>query len=80
MGREKGEGYKREGTHVYLWPIHVDVWQKLSQYCNYLTIKNKIKLKKIRICLSLANNDLKFKVQNCNYFSTNLIDKYLIIE
>ena len=20
------------GTHVYLWPFHVDVWQKRSQY------------------------------------------------
>ena len=27
------------GTHVYLWPIRVDVWQKPSQYCNYPPIK-----------------------------------------
>ena len=26
------------GTHIYLWPIHVDVWQKSSQYCHYLPI------------------------------------------
>ena len=25
-----------EGTHVYLWPIHTDVWQKLSQYCKLI--------------------------------------------
>ena len=25
MGREVGKRFKREGTHVYLWPIHVDV-------------------------------------------------------
>ena len=25
--------FKREGTYVYLWLIHVDVWQKLAQYC-----------------------------------------------
>ena len=25
--------------HVYLWPIHVDVWQKPSQYGNYPPIK-----------------------------------------
>ena len=30
-GREAGEGYKREGTYVYLWLIHVDIWQNLSQ-------------------------------------------------
>ena len=59
-----------------------DGWQKLSQYCRVviLQLKMKLNLKKIRICLSLANNDLKVKVQNCNYFCTNLIDKYLIIE
>ena len=37
------------GTHVYLWLIHVDVWQKPSQYfkliilqLNYLILKKKI--------------------------------------
>ena len=27
------------GKHVYLWLIHVDAWQKPSQYCNYSPIK-----------------------------------------
>ena len=40
---------KREGTYVYLWLIHVDVWQKSNQYCkaiiNYLKI-NKYNYKK----------------------------------
>ena len=33
----EGEGGGRgvQGTHVYLWLIHVDVRQKPSQYCNY---------------------------------------------
>ena len=26
-------------TQVYLWLIHVDVWQNTSQYCNYPPIK-----------------------------------------
>ena len=39
VGREVGRGLRREGTHVFLWPIHVDVWQKASQYCNYPPIK-----------------------------------------
>ena len=27
-----GEGrFEREGTYVYLWLIHVDVWQKPTQ-------------------------------------------------
>ena len=30
-GRD-GEGDGREGTYVYLWLIHVDVWQKPTQF------------------------------------------------
>ena len=36
MGREEGSGW---GTHVYLWQIHVDIWQ--NQY-------NIVKLNKIK--------------------------------
>ena len=36
QGGEGGVGeFKMGGTHVYLWPIHVDVQQKPSQYGNY---------------------------------------------
>ena len=38
--REEGSGW---GTCVYLWWIHVDIWQ--NQY-NILKLKNKIKKKK----------------------------------
>ena len=38
--REEGSGW---GTHVYLWWIHLDIWQ--NQY-NIVKFKNKIKLKK----------------------------------
>ena len=38
-----GEGEERvvqhEGTHVYLWLIHVDIWQKPSQYCKVIIVK-----------------------------------------
>ena len=27
------EGVQDGGTHVYLWVIHVDVWQKPPQHC-----------------------------------------------
>ena len=40
--REEGSGW---GTRVYLWRIHVDIWQK--QY-NIVKLKNKIKFKKIK--------------------------------
>ena len=39
MGREEGSGW---GTRVYLWQIHVDIWQ--NQY-NIVKLKNK-KIKK----------------------------------
>ena len=44
--REEGSGW---GTHVYLWWIHVDIWQ--NQY-NIVKLKNKIKLKKKKEKLS----------------------------
>jgi len=28
-----GRGVQVGGTHVYPWLIHVNVWQKLPQYC-----------------------------------------------
>ena len=49
MGWEVGGRLKREGTYVNLWLIHVDVWQKPTQYGKViilqLKLKNKIFLK-----------------------------------
>ena len=39
MGRKVDVGFRMGGTNAYLWPIHVDVWQKSSQYCNYSPFK-----------------------------------------
>ena len=50
--REEGSGW---GTHVYPWPIHADVWQKPSQYCNYPPIKIN-KLKNIALYLTNKSN------------------------
>ena len=38
-----GGRFKREGTYIYLWQIHVDVWQKLTKFCKaiILQLKNK---------------------------------------
>ena len=41
MAWEVSRSFKREGTYVYLWLIHVDVWQRPAQCCNYSSIKNK---------------------------------------
>ena len=35
---------KREGTYVYLWLIHVDIWQKPTQYCKAIILQLKINL------------------------------------
>ena len=41
---EKGS---EEGIDIYLWVIHVDVWQKPTQYCEEIILQLKIdKLKK----------------------------------
>ena len=34
MGWEVGERSNREWKYVHLWLIHVDVWQKSTQYCS----------------------------------------------
>ena len=33
---------KREGTYVYLWLIHVNVWQKPTQYGKAIILQVKI--------------------------------------
>ena len=43
MGKKVGGGVQEGGN---LKPIHVDVWQKPSQYCKLLILKLKIKYKK----------------------------------
>ena len=44
LGAWDGEGGpKREGTHVYLWLIHVDVWQKPTQFYKAVILQLKTK-------------------------------------
>ena len=42
-GREGGGRVvqDRGGAHAYLWPIHVDTWQKTSQYCKVIILQLK---------------------------------------
>ena len=46
MGRELGGSFKWEGTGVNLWPICVDVWWKLTQYCK--AIGPQLKINKVQ--------------------------------
>ena len=48
VGLEMGAAVRMEGTPVYLWPTHVDVWQKPSQYCKVIILQLKQLLKKIQ--------------------------------
>ena len=41
-----GGKFKREETYVRLWLIHVDVWQKPTQYCKAIILQ--LKINKIR--------------------------------
>ena len=40
-GEGGGRGLQEWGTHVCLWPIHVDVWQRPSQYCQVTILQLK---------------------------------------
>ena len=42
MGWEVEGRFKREGTHVYLWLIYVDVCQKSAQHCKATILQLKI--------------------------------------
>ena len=42
VGWEMGRGLRREGIHVYLWLIHVDVWRKPTQYYKAMILQFKI--------------------------------------
>ena len=36
--------FKREGAYVYLWLIHVDVWQKPTQDCKAIILQLTINI------------------------------------
>ena len=42
IGWEVGGEFKTEGTYVYLWLIHAEVWQKSTQYCKAIILQLKI--------------------------------------
>ena len=43
MWRNMGWKFKREGTHVYLWLIDVDIWQKPTKFCKAIILQLKKK-------------------------------------
>ena len=75
-----GGRFKTEGTYVYLWLIHVDVWQKPTQYCKVIILQLRInKLKKLkrdhkvkcqRRLLSKILKHVNVKYHICMFFSS----------
>ena len=43
-GVEVGGRFRVEGANVYLWLIHVDIWQKQTQYYKAIILQLKINL------------------------------------
>ena len=41
-GGQGGREFKKEGAYIYLWLIHVDVWQKPTQYWKVIILQLKI--------------------------------------
>ena len=53
---DKVEGSRREGSYVCLWLIHVDVWQRPTQYCKAIILQlKKIEKKKERVQAELRS-------------------------
>ena len=50
-------GFRMDRTWIYLWLIHVDVWQKPTQYPKAIILQLKVnKLKKIKQGQPLENS------------------------
>ena len=56
-----GGKFKRERTYVYLWLIHVAVWQKPKQYCKAITLQVKM-ISKIYKAKEKKNKELKLEI------------------
>ena len=37
--RGMGESFKREAIYVYVWLIHVEVWQKTVKFCKAIILQ-----------------------------------------
>ena len=50
-GEGGGKGFRMGGTHVYMWLIYADVWQKPPEYCKVISLQLKRKKKKKEVGL-----------------------------
>ena len=70
-----GGWFKRGGIYVYLWLIHVDVWQKPTQHCKAIILQLKINFKKFSsvLLMSKINNDVSFFIPHNFVFSSSVL-------
>ena len=62
------------GTHVHPWLIHVNVWQKPSQYCKVISLQLKLKKNK----KSLQYHSSKTSILQCSdFFIVQLSHPYM---
>ena len=74
MGREVGGRFKREGTYVYLCLIHVDVWQKPTQFCKAFI--PQILHIYIYIYIYLKKEEMPYEREREVFWLPNLIQSY----
>ena len=66
MEWEVGQRFKREGTNVYLWLIHVDVWQKPTWYCKTIILQLKMDKFKKRSSIRAEAGDEWVTCKSCS--------------
>jgi len=59
--RGVGWGGEREGIYVYLWLIHVEIWQKTTKFCKAIILQLKNKYIKKNILESIIMEKEKTK-------------------
>ena len=65
MTWEVRKSFKREGTYIYLWLIHVDVWQKPIQHCKAIILQFKM----TKFLKNIPSKDIHiWKPGACKYY------------
>ena len=67
-------GGGREGTYVYLWLTHVDVWQKSNQYCKAIILQLKLNFLKMLgwVAISSFRGSSRLRDWACIFYASCL--------
>ena len=63
----------QKATHIYLWPIRVDVWQKPTHYCKAIILQLKSKGKSHPPHPQIAHRPLQSSLPDATVFSLWLL-------